>query len=112
MRRFFNVRAAVAVVAFAGCEGASYGLTRHLDSGREVVIASTKATRWKSFDSTSDTTIARIGPRRVTVEPTTIKVDGDPVASIDEGTKRVTIFEQWETLLISADDVTVYEGRF
>ncbi len=113
MRRFVLTATVMAAVTLAaGCEGASYAITRHLDSGRQVVISSTNLPRRMSFDSTVDSTTARIGPRKVTVEPTRIEVDGDRVATIGESTKSATVFEQWDKLRIVADDVTVYAGAF
>ena len=112
MRRFFVAAVIAAAIPIAGCAGATLSLSRELDSGRRVVITSKKFTRMMRFDSSFESTTATIGPRKVKVEPTRVEVDGNWVATIDEGTKQVTIEEQDGKLRVLADDAAVYEGPF
>jgi hypothetical protein len=110
VRRLVLAAVLAATIPVAGCSGATMNLSRELDSGRHVVISSTRFTRKMWFDSTFESTTATIGPRKVTVEPTRVELDGDWVATIDEATKRVTIEERDGKLRIVADGATVYEG--
>lgn len=104
--------AAVAAAALLGCSGATWGVSRQLDNGRQVAVSSDQLRRRMWVEPGFESTTARIGLRTVTVEPTRIEVDDRFVGTIDEVTKCVQINEQRDKLQILADEKAVYEAPF
>ena len=114
MRR---IALAACVLSSAGCsiDLPVVGAGGTLQSGRSVSVTSDRPYRSFRMDSVGgDTESIRLGtvsPRKILVEPTSITVDGEPVATIPASTKEVTVAEDDGRLRIAADGDVVYDGR-
>ena len=85
-------------------------------SGRSIAANSDRPFRTvmvKSIDGdTESIRMGTVSPRKILVEPTSIEVDGEPVAEIAETTKSVEVAEDDGRLKITADGTTVYDAEF
>lgn len=117
MRRFaFAVCLFSVVASLHGCEVLVSGTGGTLASGRSVTASSDRMFRSIRCETvsadTESVTIGTFDARTILVGPTSIEVDGTPVAAIPAATTSVTIADKDGRLKIAADGATVYDAEF